>query len=81
MNNAEALGRMKVACRKTKDLIRDFILSGIMYDGTRDSQKRIQLAMVRGWMMDELEKRDPDAWESWLDSNLDDDGLLQYFHC
>lgn len=26
---------------------------------------------VRGWIMDELEKRDPEAFDKWLDSYVD----------
>ena len=36
---------------------------------------------VRGWIMDELEARDPEAFEAWLDSGLCEDADLPlYFH-
>lgn len=28
-----------------------------------------ELALVRGWIMDELEARDPEAFETWLEQN------------
>ena len=27
-----------------------------------------ELAVVRGWLMDELEARDPEGFEAWMDS-------------
>lgn len=35
---------------------------------------------VRGWLMDELERRNPAAFFAWLDQdNPSDDSLLLYF--
>ena len=79
--NTPAAAQLKLKARKTKDLIRDFILSGIMYDTEKNVDKRMNLATVRGWMMDEIESRNPEAFEAWIDSNTDDDGLLAYFNC
>ena len=31
--------------------------------------------------MDEIERRNPEAFEKWLDSDKDDIALLEYFHC
>ena len=31
------------------------------------SPKFLEESTVRGWIMDELEKRDPEAFEAWLD--------------
>ena len=74
MTTAEQIARMKVAARKTKDLIRDFILTGHISDPN--------IPTVRGWIMDELEKRDPEAYEAWLDDDrCTDESLLEYFHC
>ena len=39
------------------------------------------LPTVRGWIMDEIERRDPDGFERWMDSDLDDDGLHQFIRC
>lgn len=62
----------------TRQLIDTFILTGRQIDaGAHDSN----LYTVRGWLMDELERRDPGAMDAWVDSDEDDDGLLNYFTC
>lgn len=41
-----------------------------------------ELYMVRGWLMAELEARDPEAFDAWLDSDLNDDAdVLKFFPC
>ena len=79
--NTPAVAQLKLKARKTKDLINDLILSGIMYDSEKNVENRMNLATVRGWLMDEIERRNPEAFEKWIDSDKDDDGLLEYFHC
>lgn len=81
--NTPAAALAKLQGRKTKDLIKDFILTGIMIDTAHKTRKPYDpnLTTVRGWLMDEIERRNPDAYEAWLDSDSDDDGLLAYFHC
>ena len=73
MSNPEAIARLKLSFRKTPDLIRDFILTGSVHDP--------HIPTVRGWIMDELESRDPVAYNAWLDAYDSDESLLQYFHC
>ena len=29
----------------------------------------VELAITRGWLMDELERRDPEAFARWLDND------------
>jgi hypothetical protein len=74
---------IKLQVRKTKDLIRDFILTGIMMDAAHAAHKPYDenLPTVRGWLMDEIERRDPEGFEAWMDSDLDDDGLYQFIKC
>ena len=67
----ERQGRMLVARRQTADLIRDFILTGAI--------KNQNIYTVRGWIRDELEKRDKAAYEKWLDESCEDRALLKYF--
>lgn len=72
MTGTEEVARMKIAKRKTIDLIRDFILSGYVNDSC--------IYIVRGWIMDELEKRNPEAFEAWIeDERSTDESLLEYF--
>ena len=70
----------KMAGRATTDLIHDVILTGKMIDSLK---KKVDPNMftVRGWLLDEIERRDPEGYDSWIDSNKDDDGLLEYIHC
>lgn len=34
---------------------------------------------VRGWLMDELEKRNPDGFNAWLESDLAEDNELRNY--
>ena len=81
--NTPAAALLKLKARKTRDLIRDFILTGKIMDVAHETGKTYDpnLTTVRGWLMDEIERRNPEAYEAWLDSDTDDDGLLAYFHC
>lgn len=33
---------------------------------------------VRGWIMDEIEKRNPEGFERWLDGSAEDADLAKY---
>jgi hypothetical protein len=63
----------------TSQLIDTFILTGHQIDaGHHDSN----LYTVRGWLMDELERRNPEAMDAWYDSDdYEDETLRQYFPC
>jgi hypothetical protein len=81
--NTPQAALVKIQVRKTKDLIRDFILTGTMMDAAHAAHKPYDpnLPTVRGWLMDEIERRYPEAFEKWMDSDLDDDGLYQFIKC
>lgn len=51
-----------IQSRTTYELIADF-------DATDDMPPTPELPIVRGWLMDELEKRNPVAFSCWLESN------------
>ena len=39
----------------------------------------VDAAMVRGWLMDELEARNPEGFDKWLDTDeCKDEELAQY---
>ena len=63
----------------TRQLLETFILTGQQIDaGHKDSN----LYTVRGWLMDELERRNPEAMDAWLDSDdTEDEDLLRYYPC
>lgn len=81
--NTPKAALIKLGLRKTRDLIQDFILTGIQMDAARivHTQYDPNLPTVRGWIMDEIERRDPEGFERWIDSDLDDDALPQFIHC
>lgn len=43
---------------------------------TMDSEN---VPMIRGWMMDEFEKRDPEAFAAWLDTEECNDADLRKY--
>lgn len=49
--------------QSTKDLIAQFELTETVNDSN--------VYIVRGWIMDELEKRNPEAFDKWIDSEED----------
>ena len=61
-----------ISARSTYDLIFDFIFTGRCKDPN--------VPTVRGWIMDELEQRNPEAFNAWMDQlNPTDESLLLYF--
>lgn len=64
MNKLEAL----FAKMTTKGLVNAFVMT--------DDQHGEEIPTVRGWIMDELEKRNPEAFEAWMDGN---DAVTAYF--
>lgn len=38
-----------------------------------------EVATVRGWLMDELESRNPEAFNSWLDQDAPEDNQLREY--
>ena len=49
-----------MASRSMEDLVKDF-------EVTEEMQISCELAEVRGWIMDELERRDEEAFWRWID--------------
>lgn len=61
-----------IAARSTANLIEDFILTG--------SNNDPHIPTVRGWIMDELEHRNLDAFSAWLEQDAPtDESLRNYF--
>lgn len=54
--NAEKNARAMLSRLSIEQLIKEF-------DMTEDIQISLELSMVRGWIMDELEKRNPEAFD------------------
>lgn len=47
------------------------------FDITENMKYSFELSMVRGWIMDELEKRNPEAFDRWLDLDYPDNESLK----
>ena len=77
MKNTKAAEMLKN--RTTTQLIDDLILTGKQMDATRDAEKHTNLATVRGWIMDELEERNPEAYDAWIESYDEDEDLRKYY--
>lgn len=58
--NAKAAA--KLATRTLAQLLND-------WDITERMTYSAELAITRGWLMDELERRDPEAFARWLDND------------
>lgn len=68
----ERQGRKMCEVRSTKQLITDFINTGYM-----DNEN---VPTVRGWIMDELKKRNPEAYDAWLDDETAEDRDLRKYY-
>ena len=68
--NAEKNARTMLSRLSTEQLIKEF-------DMTEDIPITLELSMVRGWIMDELEKRNPEAFDKWLDLGYPDNESLK----
>jgi len=44
-----------------------------------NGQRGIEVAEVRGWLMDELNRRDPQAFEAWIDLCVSEDSPRKFF--
>lgn len=63
-----------------KNLPLSQLLEIFIMTGRQESSKEVY--MVRGWIMAELEARDPEAFDAWLDSEMNEDAdVLKFFSC
>lgn len=64
MTHQEELARKMISIRPLEKLIEDFeLLDACIVDRLATEEE----AMVRGWIMDDLERRNPEAFEAWID--------------
>ena len=54
----------------TEKLVELFCLTSSMNDEN--------IPTVRGWLMDEIEKRNPEGFDKWLDEDAEDENLSKY---
>lgn len=72
---AEARAKAMIKAKTTRQLIDTFVLTHNNNDPN--------IYTVRGWLMDELESRNPEAFEAWLlsDDSFHDETLYEYYNC
>lgn len=71
MTKQEQTAREMLANSTLGDLLDEWELTSDMNDP--------EIATVRGWLMDELESRNPEAFNAWLDQDaLEDNQLREY---
>ena len=68
--SAEKNARAMLSRLSVEQLIKEF-------DMTEAIPISLELSMVRGWIMDELEKRNPEAFDKWLDLDYPDNKSLK----
>ena len=72
MTNAEIKARSRLANRTTEQLILDWEL-------TEALPMTPELPTVRGWIMDEFQRRNPEAYDAWFDDDDPDASPRSYF--
>lgn len=60
MTAQETKAREMIAGRTTESIVEMFEMT--------ETQNTEEVPTVRGWLMDELEKRDEEAFDKWIDS-------------
>lgn len=68
--NAEKKARAMLSRLSLEQLIKEF-------DMTEDMPASFETSMVRGWIMNELEKRNPTAFDKWLDMDYQTNEVLR----
>ena len=72
MTTAEEKARARLAARTTEQLVLDWEL-------TEALPMTPELPVVRGWIMDEFQRRNPEAYEAWSDDDDLDASPRKYF--
>lgn len=70
MTNAEQKARELISKLSLESLLLQWELTTSCNDEN--------IPTVRGWLMDELEKRNPEAFNEWLDKDAEDETLRKY---
>lgn len=70
MTKAERIAREQIKLSSTKKLIE-------LWETTTTNNDP-HISIVRGWLLDEFEARNPEGFEKWLDTNCEDEDLKNY---
>lgn len=69
-----------IAETKARELLENATTNELLIQWELTSQiDNENIPTVRGWLMDELEKRNPKGFNKWLDESAEDDELKNYF--
>ena len=69
MTKAEEIARNQIKLSSTKKLLE-------LWETTTNNDPHISI--VRGWLLDELEERNQEGFEKWLDTDAEDETLRKY---
>lgn len=66
--------------QKARGMISNLTLPELLdeWELTNKMKVSVECAMVRGWLMDELESRNPKAFDEWLEDEAEDTELRYY---
>lgn len=71
---------MTRAEQKARELISNLTLAELLDEWELTTNNNDpDIYTVRGWLMDELQKRNPEAFDKWLDSEEPTDEMLKEF--
>lgn len=72
---------MTIQEKKAREMISNLTLPQLLeeWELTTTQPYSQELATVRGWLMDELEERHPEAFNKWLDSEWPEDSELKKY--
>ena len=73
---------MTVQEKKARDIIHRTSDSKLLalWDTTEATEISIELAMVRKWLMEEMEQRWPEAFNAWMESESFTDDIRDYLN-
>ena len=73
MSKVPAMAARMLAGRSVRALINDLIET--------NKSNSPEIYTVRGWIMDELERRDEHAYWEWVENGDNDNDLFRFFDC
>lgn len=76
----ERYNTMTAAEAKAREMISNLTLADLLDEWELTSKiNNPEIYTVRGWLMDELESRNPEAFDKWLDSDEPTDEMLREY--
>lgn len=65
--------------KKARDILANATLADLLDEWKLTSEVNDpHIPTVRGWLMDEFERRNPEGFNEWLDTDAEDDTLEDY---